>query len=314
MQRGAAAQLPARAALRPEGLYLDLRDIGPGQLRDAFLQQTVQRVPSPSTVVQVSRGDVGRVVPATAPAGIVFHVGRCGSTLVSQLLKQCDGVVVYSEPLAVNDVLVPPHEWSRAELVGALRAVGDAFARHASRPWVLKLSSWNTLYCDLIAEAFPTTPWVFCVRDPVEVCVSLVERRPGWLKDAGEPTHRFARVVDPEGRSRSVEQYLAQLNGAYYRAIRALGTGRGALVPYEALPGAVWETVGPWFGLGIDAVTRERMALAARVDAKAPPGGEAAFTPDAALKQAAATPSLRAAVDALARPELERLVARLRHP
>ncbi len=45
--------------------------------------------------------------------GIVFHVSRCGSTLVSQLLKQHVGVVVYAEPLPVNEILLPPHKWPR---------------------------------------------------------------------------------------------------------------------------------------------------------------------------------------------------------
>lgn len=314
MYQGAAAEFPARAALRPDGLYLDLRDIAAGQLQDPFLQQTVERVPSRSAVVRVSRDDLGKEITGTAPAGIVFHVGRCGSTLLSQLLKQHDGVVVYSEPLAINDVLVPPHEWPRTELVGALRTLGASFARHAGKPWVLKLSSWNTLYCDLVVQAFPSTPWVLCTRDPLEVCVSLLERRPGWLKDAGQPSHRFAAVVDPGHSSGSVEEYLARLSAAYCRAVGRLDSARGGLIAYETLPEAVWTRVAARFGLAIDECTRERMSLAARTSAKAPLGSEAAFAPDGARKQAAAAPSLRRAVDTLARPELERLVSRFRTP
>ena len=309
MQRSAAVELPARAALRPEGLYLDLRDVGLEQLRDPFLQQTVQRVPSRSTVVQVRRQDLGLVPPGSAPAGIVYHVGRCGSTLVSQLLRQHEKLVVYSEPLAVNDVLVPPQQWSRAELVGALRTLGACFAGHAGKPWVVKLSSWNTLYCDLVAEAFPASPWVLCVRDPLEVCVSLLERRPGWLRDAGEPSHRFAPVVDPGRSARTAEEYLPRLIAAYCRAVGRLDPLRGALVDYETLPEAVWSRVAPAFGLAIDDAARERMSIASRADAKAPVGSPKVFEPDRARKQSAASLALREAVDAIARPELARLVA-----
>jgi hypothetical protein len=310
MYRSAAVELPARAALRPDGLYLDLRDIGAGQLQDPFLQQTVERVPSRSAVVRVSRGDLGKASPGTAPAGIVFHVGRCGSTLVSQLLKQHDGVVVYSEPLAINDVLVPPHEWPRTDLVGALRTLGASFARHAGKPWVLKLSSWNTLYCDLVVQAFPSTPWVLCTRDPLEVSVSLFERRPGWLRDAGEASHRFAPIVDSGHSSRTAEEYLARLSAAYCRAIGGLDPARGGLVAYETLPEAVWTRVAARFGLAIDERTRERMLQASRADAKAPVGNTIAFEPDGPRKLAASSPALREAVDALARPDLARLVAR----
>jgi hypothetical protein len=163
----------------------------------------------------------------------------------------------------------------------------------------------------MVAEAFPATPWVLCVRDPVEVCVSLLERRPGWLKDAGEPSHRFADVVDPARSSRTVEEYLARLNAACCRAIGALDPTRGRLVRYETLPGAVWDAVAPWFGLAVDGPLRESMALAARANAKAPFGSEARFAPDAARKQTLASPALRDAVARIARPELELVAARL---
>ena len=38
MPQNKGYQLPARAVLRLDGLYLAMRDIGPGELRDAFIQ------------------------------------------------------------------------------------------------------------------------------------------------------------------------------------------------------------------------------------------------------------------------------------
>src|SRR5215218_4239480 len=178
MLKNERSPLPVRAALRPDGLYLALRDIAPAELRDAFMQETVLRVPAQDQVVHIAREDLGKTANGTAPAGIVFHVARCGSTLIAQLLKQLDGLVVYAEPLPVNEILLPPHRWPRHELVGALRSLGDAFARHARKPYVLKLSSWNTLLCDIVAEAFPASPWILSVRDPVEVGVSLLKQPP----------------------------------------------------------------------------------------------------------------------------------------
>jgi hypothetical protein len=97
--------LPARAALRPDGLYLALRDIAAAELRDAFMQETVVRVPASESIVRIARADIGKVAANTAPAGLVFHVARCGSTLISQLLKQQENLVVYAEPLPVNELL-----------------------------------------------------------------------------------------------------------------------------------------------------------------------------------------------------------------
>ena len=76
---------------------------------------------------------------------------------------------------------------------------------------------------------------------------------------------------------------------------------------YETLPAAVWEIVAPHFSQSIDGRQRERMAQAARIDAKAPVGRGSEFSSDAATKQAAASAGLRQAIEAFARPPLERL-------
>jgi hypothetical protein len=299
--------LPARAALHPTGLYFALREIRPAELQDPFMQETIARVPARESVVQIARGDVGRGAAGTGPAGIVFHVARCGSTLVSQLLKQHVGIVVYAEPLPVNEILLPPHKWPRAELVAALRSLGAAFAGHARKPWVLKLSSWNTLFCDVVAEAFPTAPWALCLRDPLEVAVSLLREPAGWVFEGEAPAQPFAKLVDPEGVSRTREEYVARLHGAFCEAAAALDPARGLLVDYAALPGAAWETVAPHFGLAVDAPARARMREAAAMNSKAPVSRPAKFTGDAEAKRSAASDALRAAVDAYSRPALERL-------
>jgi hypothetical protein len=155
MTQGDDAGLPVRVGLHPTGLYLALRRIGAADLKDAFMQETIARIPAQERIVHVSREEIGRAPGDAAPAGIIFHVARCGSTLISQSLKHLDDLVVYAEPQPVNEILAPPHRWPRAALSAALRTLGAAFARHARTPYVLKLSSWNTLYCDIVAEAFP---------------------------------------------------------------------------------------------------------------------------------------------------------------
>lgn len=307
MHDGQGDSLPARAALHATGLYLQLRDIAVAQLHDPFLQETITRCAAPEHYVQVAREDLGRVTAAAAPAGLIFHVARCGSTLVSQLLKQQGDIVVYAEPPPVNEILRPPQPWPRADLIGALRSLGEAFAGHAQRPYVIKCTSWNTLYCELLTEAFPGTPWVLCLRDPVEVCVSLLQRPPGWLLGTDEMSKRFAAVIDPEGHAGSNEELVARAYGAFCDAARRLDRRRGQLVEYAQLPGAVWNAVAPRFSLSVSDEARVRMAQAATRQAKAPVASAAPFAGDAAAKQAAASVALRAAIDAFARPALERL-------
>lgn len=308
MQQNEEPGLPVRAALDRTGLYLALRRIGRDELQDAFMQQTIARIRAKERIVQVARDALGRAARDEAPAGVIFHVARCGSTLISQSLKRLDDLVVYAEPQPINEILAPPHKWPRADLVAALRTLGAAFAQHARRPYVLKLSSWNTLYCEIVAAAFPDTPWVLSLRDPVEVGVSLLKSPPGWFQATSEASRGLLERVDPAHASRSREEFVARTYGAFCAAATELDVRRGRLAPYDSLPASVWRIVAPHFGLTVDDSQRERIAEAARRHAKAALGTVVEFKSDVAAKQDAASPALRLAIDSLARPQLERLM------
>jgi hypothetical protein len=311
MHETEANWLPARAALHADGLYLALRNIHPDELQDAFMQESIARVAAREAVVQIAKADIGKAGADTAPAGLIFHVARCGSTLISQMLKQRGGLVVYAEPLPVNEILLPPHHWPRHDLIAALRSLGNAFARHARMGYVLKFTSWNTFFCDMLAEAFPRSPWVLSIRDPIEVAVSLLDQPPGWLRDAAGPNRQFSGFVDPDGATGSPEEYVARLYGAFCEAACRLDARRGRLIRYESLPAAAWEVVAPHFSMSIDGPQRQRMAQAARLNSKSPVGKASEFSFDAARKQAVASATLRQAIDRFARPPLERLFGNL---
>ena len=59
------------------------------------------------------------------PSGFIFHLSRCGSTLVSQMLSKDPQNLVLSEPWAAEQVLGLPHlsiSKKIAMFVGAMRA------------------------------------------------------------------------------------------------------------------------------------------------------------------------------------------------
>ena len=95
--------LPARAALHPTGLYLALQNIPADELRDPFMQQTIQRLAAPETIVHLAKTDIGNEPTWTAPKGIIFHVGRCGSTAISQAVRRsarCAAITWSNRPRA----------------------------------------------------------------------------------------------------------------------------------------------------------------------------------------------------------------------
>jgi len=305
MQRQTRAGLPTRAALHPSGLHLVLKDIAVSELQDPFMQQTVTRTQAPERIVSIEPDKIGETDPATAPAGVIFHVGRCGSTVLSQALKQLDNVAVYSEPLPFNELLSPP-AGTRQEVTRALRSIGAAFAAHAGRPYVVKFSSWTTLFADVIADAFPQSAWLFCVRDPVEVGEAVLRDPPPWFRGESEPARHIRSIVGASGQSASEEDYFARVYAAFCDTVLRLDPKHGQLVRYEQLSQAL-SAAPAHFGIPVDATQAQRMHESTQRYAKAPLGQPAAFSPDAAAKQASASAELRRAVDAVARPALERV-------
>ena len=113
---------------------------------------------------------------------MIFHMSRCGSTLLTQLLAAAAATRVISEAQPLNAVLVEAaHSQLDETRIRWLRGLVH-FLGQPSRYYV-KCASWQVLQLPLIRRAFPGLRWVFLYRDPVEVLVSH-ERHPGWLPSA----------------------------------------------------------------------------------------------------------------------------------
>jgi hypothetical protein len=128
------------------------------------------------------------------PDGFLFHVGRCGSTLLANMLSSSGKHLVVKEPDLISDLLAG---WLRARnkaarkqmelLVAAairyvLGAVGGAGAADVIRYRILKLAAWNVCLAKVILELFPKTPAVFLYRSPLETVASLLFQRPAWFE------------------------------------------------------------------------------------------------------------------------------------
>jgi hypothetical protein len=176
------------------------------------------------------------------PAGFVFHLSRCGSTLVSQMLGRCRpawccraGGARHHAPRAAwrgdggSDLL--------RGLVGALgrpRAAGE-------RRLFVKLDSWQIHALPLLRRAFPDVPWIFLLRDPLEVLVSHRRQR-GAQMIPGVLTPAAAGLDLATAAGMEATAYAAHVLARACAAARdGLSLGGGLLVHYEELPGAVEE-------------------------------------------------------------------------
>ncbi len=303
-------EFPIAVTVNANGLGMTIAAIAPSDFKDAFSHETIARNNQASAVsVSYSWADLDRYrEPGSgrAPAGIILHTARVGSTLQVRLLRCVHGLAVYSEPPALNDLLMPPWVRKRSDLVAALRFIVDLIGRHAGTNFVLKLRSWNSLFVDSILEAFPDTRWVFGVRHPLEVGVSVQRRPPTWMRLRKRPDNPFLQYAKSQGHVDTEEDYLASMLAAFYASVAAADHSMGMLVDYQQLPSAVWKNVCPHFCLQATHQDLSQMQIASLYDAKCIVGQQRLFVPDSAQKRAEASLALRRAVDATALPALFR--------
>ncbi len=145
----------------------------------------------------------------------------------------------------------------------------------------------------LFRRAFPTVPWVFLYRDPVEVLVSQL-RMPGTQMIPGGFGPNLYGIERSYGPGTAEDYYAQVLAKVTEPAVAHYSAGGSLLVNYRQLPDALFTVILPHFGVQCGEADRAAMTEAARYDAKTP-GFE--FEPDSGAKQRSATPTVRAAAE-----------------
>jgi hypothetical protein len=240
--------------------------------------------------------------PGVPPSGFIFHVSRCGSTLVTRMLSLLDRVIVLPEPTilgqvcSLDEALLPA-----ADRPLVLQQVVSALGQRRSgneNALVIKLPSSDILHLKLFRSAFPEAPWVFLHRDPVEVLVSVLENPTGWLraKRAGRPL-LLPGLSGDDLRAMSDEEYCARTLAAFYRcALDEFGPA-ARVVDYRRLPSAVVNEIAELFVLECNEEERQRMLGTVHIYSK-DRAGQRVFVSDAERKQSAASTDLRRLVQA----------------
>jgi hypothetical protein len=276
---------------------------------DPFFDETVARCLSGPHARPLVRTGLDALValdsePSLELAGKIFHLSRCGSTLVSGLLRAVPGVVVLSEPAPLNALLrLAPDRLEEATLVRLVRVLLRALGRRRhddERQLVLKCTSWNVRRRAVLAAAFPETPWIWVQREPVRILASLFVEPPGWLGLQGRP-HQAGRLfgLDPAAvPEMSRVEFAARVLGAMLDA--AIPDPRlRLLIDYAELPSAVWQRAALHFRLPVDDAAIERMIEESRFYSKDRASG--IFTGDDSQRRPV-TDEMRAAAGRFAAP------------
>jgi hypothetical protein len=314
-----ARWVPSRVTGAGEAAQVDWCFVGAQPFREPFFENTLQRCRAYPLArllhfqTSVSVLDAFANYPGLPPAGFVFHLSRCGSTLITQLLAALSRSVVLSEPAALEDML---REFYHAptltedaqirRLHGLVHALGTRRSP-AQQNLFIKFDCWHLAALPLIRRAFPDVPCVFAYRDPLEVLVSH-GRQPGRqmvpsLVDPG----RLGLAYPPASVEGLAQYQVCVLGRLCEIAVARFGANEGHLINYTELPEAIWSRMPAWFGLTLNTDDIARMRETAQFHAKAP---YEKFAADSADKQRQATACQRQLAAEYAQPDYDILEAR----
>jgi hypothetical protein len=135
--------------------------------------------------------DFADKVPTIEPTAFIFHVSRCGSTLLSQLLSLDPQNIVISEAPILDEVMreisfskfVVPEEEINQVIKAVIKLLGKKRSGDEKHLFV-KLDSWHIFYYDKLRTLYPETPFIFSYRRPDEVIRSQL-KSPGMHAAAG---------------------------------------------------------------------------------------------------------------------------------
>jgi hypothetical protein len=259
---------------------IDWCDLSGIRFEEPFFGQTVARWTGAEASRSIIRTTLQELValdtePSLDPTGFVFHMSRCGSTVLSRLLSTVPGMLVVSEAEPINALLeADPAEVQDEAQVAVLRLLVRALGRIRfgdERRYVMKLSSWNIRRLSLFRRAFPEVPWVWVYRQPVEVMASILAGAPGWMQLQRFP-HRAEHLfgLDPfETATMGREEFCARVLASMCEAALG-GDGKALFVEYQEMPAAIWTRVAPFLGLPLSEADIARMGEEGKFYAKDP--------------------------------------------
>lgn len=157
--------------------------------RQQLLNQIIQPCSSLAAAVRQ-----GTTLVDLQPSGFIFHLSRCGSTLVSGCLSELDSTSVFSESPLLTELLLDnqlPLQEQQIALRALINLQGAAFP---GRPhMIVKWNAWDIFRWDLIHSVYPHVPVIFLVRNPVEILAS--HQKQAGRHMSGDPSLRHFHPV-----------------------------------------------------------------------------------------------------------------------
>lgn len=155
------------------------------ELEFGFLRDTIRAVPQDNASHSLKLVDdwLAETTPDCqdfSRTTLIFHVARCGSTLLCQNLKATGRYLVLGEPSFLGAMMSDEPECASIKLAKAVSEWQD-FAENQGQKLVIKTSSGTSIYQEFLLAALPNVKLVLLVREPVAALESLTRKPPKYV-------------------------------------------------------------------------------------------------------------------------------------
>jgi hypothetical protein len=275
---------------------------------DPLFPETVEnlrrRRPAPSEVLTTvdALEAHARLAAPVEPAGLIFHISRCGSTLISNALRTAQHAIVIAEAQPISAALELGDASRRGQVIHDLARIYSAFGRHGhSAQLVLKFSSSDTLYLSRLRALWPHVPCLFVIRNPVEVIVSALANPPGWLRN--KRTVSAGDLLSESLECVSEVEFSARVLGRFCRCALAESSGHFKVIDHADINIVALRHIAELFGLRLP---HEGPALEGILKYHSK-NRSVEFDDDRDRKRRSATEQIRAAAKVWVEPYYQRL-------
>ncbi|MGE5467320.1 MAG: hypothetical protein ACM3Y9_07850 [Ignavibacteria bacterium] len=268
---------PVAVATDPPGLWW--RFLGDLRFEAPFFRETLRQTQLERLCCRTSFDALDELGEALEPTALIFHVSRCGSTLLSQLLALLPQCAVISEPPVIDSFLrfhAAAAGGAERTLRGLVAALGQKRFPQEQRLFV-KLDSWHIHELSLFRRAFPRTPFIFVYREPAAVMASHRRQR-GPQMVPGVVTPARLGIGALRAAAGDLDAYCAQVLEGFMSAALASADDL-VLLDYRELPEVVWARLLKDFSLDCDAAQMDVLEARARRHSKDPARGFAGDPP-----------------------------------
>jgi hypothetical protein len=247
---------------------------------------------------------VGSLTPSFQPSGFIFHVSRCGSTLISNALRLQPKTRVICEGQPFHAALVPysPSLFSgsrarwdemRTSLVQSLFNIFGRFGSATPRNLVIKFTSWDTFAFEFIRRAWPDVPSLFVYRDPRDVIVSQLYKPSNWTRMTKFPEKvaSFLSISANQIKFSTREFYIANVIAEMCQAALDYGGNRCKFINYSDIDAEAIALIAGYFGIDYSSVPARAIQRTFDTYSK-DPAQRRLYHSDSAHKQSLCTPRI----------------------